>query len=474
MVPESRIANRESRITDHGLSLRSFVDGVLWPALPSQRGAALLALLFQLDETQWWPEERLIDHQLMQSKALLDHAWETVPYYRMRLGAAEYRPGAALDLAAWRTLPLLKRRDIQNAGRSLFSRKLPSEYAPTVETQTSGATGQPVKVIGTQLDGLVYEALTLREHLWHGRDASARLAVIRANVPGSGPAGITLLEDWGPPASFVFETGPAAAMNFSVDVATQAGWLKRHAPEYLLTYPNNLAALVRHFAALGERVQRLKEVRTIGETVSPELRAACHAVLGVPVTDVYSSQELGYLALQCPVSGLYHVMAESVMVEILGPDGAPCAPGETGKVVATSLHNFAMPLIRYELGDHAEAAAPCPCGRGLPTIARILGRSRNMLRLPGGGERWPLVGFDRYREIAPIRQYQLVQHDLERIEARFVADRALTADEESRLTRVIQSSLEHPFRISFTYFDGEIPRGPGGKFEEFVCLIRRD
>jgi len=139
--------------------------------------------------------------------------------------------------------------------------------------------------------------------------------------------------------------------------------------------------------------------------------------------------------------------------------------------VATSLHNFAIPLIRYDLRDHAEAGGPCPCGRGLPTIARILGRNRNMLRLPGGGERWPLVGFDRYREIAPIRQYQLIQHTLEEIEARFVTDRALSEDEEARLGAVIRSALGHPFRVSFTYFESEIPRGAGGKFEEFVSRV---
>jgi len=452
--------------------MRSFMEGNLWPALPSQHGAALLSLLFQLDETQWWAPERLMEHQLLQLQALLRHAWETVPYYRMRLGAAGYRPDGALDLAGWRSLPLLTRRDIQNAGKTLTTLRLPPEYAPTMEVQTSGSTGQPVKVVGTQLDALKWEAMTLREHLWHRRDASGRLAVIRANAPGSGgSASVTMLEDWGPPASVVFETAPAAAMSFSIDVATQAGWLKRHAPEYLLTYPNNLMALIRHFAARNERLPRLREVRTIGETVTPELRAACREALNVPVVDAYSSQELGYLALQCPASGLYHVMAESVMVEILAADGTPCAPGETGRVVATNLHNFAMPLVRYELNDYAEAGGPCPCGRGLPTIARIRGRSRNMLRLPGGGERWPLVGFDRYREIAPIRQYQLIQHTLEEIEARFVADRPLTGEEEGQLARVIQTSLDHPFRVSFTYLEGEIPRGPGGKFEEFVSKV---
>src|SRR5262249_27995094 len=142
--PEIRILNPASRPPDPAPPMRSFLDGALWPALPSQRGAALIALLFQLEETQWWPAEKLIDHQLLQLQALLCHAWETVPYYRMRLGGAGFRPGGALSLAGWRSLPLLTRRDIQASGKSLSSLKLPPEYTPTVETQTSGSTGQPV------------------------------------------------------------------------------------------------------------------------------------------------------------------------------------------------------------------------------------------------------------------------------------------------------------------------------------------
>jgi phenylacetate-CoA ligase len=453
-------------------TMRSFVDGVVWPALPSQRGAALQALLFQFEQTQWWPAERLIGRQLTQLQMLLDHAYETVPYYRMRLGAAGFRPGGALTPADWRALPVLTRRDIQNVGKALASRKLPPGYSPTIETQTSGSTGQPVRVTGTQLDALMWEAMTLREHLWHRRDLSGRLVVIRANAPGyDGPARVAMQQDWGAPANLLFETGPAAVMSFAVDVATQAGWLMRHAPEYVLTYPTNLMALIRCTAVRGERPARLREVRTVGETVTPALRAACREAWNVPIVDTYSSQELGYLALQCPNSGLYHAMAESVLVEILAADGSACAPGETGRVVATSLHNLAMPLIRYELRDYAEAGGPCPCGRGLPTIARILGRTRNMLTLPNGERRWPLVGFDKFRDIAPVRQYQFIQHTREEIEARFVADRPLTGEEEARLVRAIQPALGHPFRLTFSYFDGEIPRGPGGKFEEFVSEV---
>src|SRR6185436_7726436 len=107
--------------------VRSDFEGISWPALPTQRGATLLSLLFQFDDTQWWPAERLVEHQLKQMKMLLEHAWETVPFHRDRLAAAGYRPGGSLTLAGWRALPVLTRADIQSAGEALASRRLPPE-----------------------------------------------------------------------------------------------------------------------------------------------------------------------------------------------------------------------------------------------------------------------------------------------------------------------------------------------------------
>ena len=128
------------------------------------------------------------------------------------------------------------------------------------------------------------------------------------------------------------------------------------------------------------RLPGLREVRTLGEASTPDLRALCREAWGVPLVDVYSAEEVGYIALQCPEHEHYHVQAESVLVEILDERGAPAPPGETGRVVVTDLHNFAMPLVRYEIGDYAEVGEPCACGRGLPVLRRIVGRVRNMLR----------------------------------------------------------------------------------------------
>jgi len=124
----------------------------------------------------------------------------------------------------------------------------------------------------------------------------------------------------------------------------------------------------------------------------------------------------GIIALQCPVSGLYHAQSESLLVEVLNDEGQPCKPGEVGRIVITDLHNFATPLIRYEIRDYAEVGPPCPCGRGLQTFSRIMGRRRNMVVFPNGERHWPLVGAYRFREVADIKQYQVIQHALDDIE----------------------------------------------------------
>lgn len=451
---------------------KSSVPGVVWPALPDARTARLLALLWQFEQCECWPIGETLDHQLRQLSLIVDHAWRHVPFYRERLEMAGWSAGQMLTLEQLRRIPVLTRRDLQDGVIALRSTVLPQQFGDVRESRSSGSTGQPVLVLRTAIDGLLWQANALRDHQWHGRDQTLKLAAIRAVAPGvADPPQGAIAAGWGPASEAVCATGPAALLSLSADINTQVDWLRRQAPGYLLTYPSNLMALLDHFEAARERLPGLRAVLTVGETVSLRLRQQCREVLGVDIEDVYSSQELGYIALQCPVSGQYHVMAESVLVEVLDAKGQPCAPGETGRLVVCSLHNHAMPLIRYELGDYATVGHSCACGRTLPTLERIAGRERNMLRLPGGGQRWPTVGLLPYREVAPVRRFQMIQHSLEDVEVRLVTDRVLSATEESQLARMITEALGHPFRLQFAYFEGELPRPANGKFEEFVCAI---
>jgi len=190
----------------------------------------------------------------------------------------------------------------------------------------------------------------------------------------------------------------------------------------------------------------------------------------VPLTDVYSATEVGYLALQCPEHEHYHVQAESVLLEVLGDDDAPCKTGETGRVVVTDLHNFAMPLIRCEIGDYAEVGEACACGRGLPVLRRIAGRTRNMLVTASGQRYWPTLGARRIRDIAAIQQLQFVQKTYDLIEVRLVTPARLAPEQEESLRQRVLSFLPPGIRLEIAYCD-RIARGAGGKFEDFVSEI---
>lgn len=445
---------------------------VLWPALPGPQAAVTAALLQQLDQSQWWTPEDLLAQQLRQAGALLDHAYRHVPFYRERLAQAGHVPGKAPTPEVWARIPVLGRAELQRAGAELRSPRIPQGHGGTYEVSSSGSTGQVVTVQGTRLMQLFWDVLNLRDHLWHRRDFAGRLAAIRPYPAGVAdyPKGAAAAS-WGRATKGLFRSGPSVMLNISTSAEQQADWLQRVRPDYLLTYPSALRDLLLHCRAAGIDLPGLREVRTLSETLPPETRQLCREVWGLDITDGYSSQENGLLALQCPDHPPhYHVQAEAVILEVLNEAGEACRPGEVGQVVVTSLMNFAMPLIRYALGDMAEVGGPCPCGRGLPVLARVLGRLRNTLTYPDGRRGWPMMGDIYHAGVEGIRQYQILQHAPDDIELRLATAALLGPRDEARLRDWLHQRSGYPFRVRFSYLE-EIPRGPGGKFETFISRI---
>lgn len=450
------------------LPLKTTVKECVWPAIPGPAAASALAVLHQLEQSQWLRPAELQALQFRQLRPLAAQAAK-LPFYRDRLAEAGWRPGQELTPEQWQRLPVLTRSDLQ--GHDLRCPSVPKAHGGLTRSTTSGSTGQPVAVTGTELTNFFWRVFTLREHLWHRRDLAGKLAAIRANLGKEPlPAGGAFHPGWGPATDRIFRTGPSAVLDIASEVGRQWEWLCRLQPDYLLTYPSNLAALTDWRQRDGRRLAGLREVRTMGETVTPRLRQLCREVWQAKLVDVYTSQEVGYMALQCPEHEHYHIQAENVLLEVLADDGTPCGPGESGRVVVTALHNFAAPLLRYEIRDYAEVGPPCPCGRGLPVLKRLLGRQRNMLRLPTGGHRWPLFGFAGWGEVAEIRQFQFIQTGLDEIAAKLAVAQPLTPEQEGRLAAIINESLGYPFRFTFTYV-AEIPQGPGGKYEEFISRL---
>lgn len=430
-----------------------------------------LAMQLQLEQSQWWSADELVSAQLEQLQLLLQHAVKNVPYYKKRYGDIPFDYSGKLTMNEWRRLPILTRDELQKAGNSLNSKAVSKRHGELFTQRSSGSTGKPVAIKQTKLSNIYWRSFTLRESLWHKRDLRGKLAAIRhsRDAAKKNPRGIRS-RDWGAPFNKIYETGPGIFLHSSVAIPEQAEWLLREQPDYLLAYPSVLHELARYFIKNGLELPGLKEARTFGEVLDEETRQDCRRAWNVAIVDGYSSNEVGNMAFQCPDHEHYHIQSEGVLLEILDDAGNPCGPGETGRVIATPLHNYATPLLRYAVGDYAEVGAACDCGRGLPVIKRIMGRSRNLATLPDGSKYWPGIQLTDFGEIAPVIQTQLVQHSTEHVEARLVVTAAVTPEQEQALAELIQKLFGFSFRVTFTYLD-EIPRSATDKYEDFLSEV---
>ena len=448
---------------------RSSITGIHFPALPQSRGAALLSMLWQLDKSQWWSAEKLRAMQQEQLLSLMNHAVQTTPFYRQHLSEAGYKPGQRWDENMWSAIPVLKRQQLQEQHEQLHSQKPPADHGKAYLMQSSGSTGRPVQTLGNDITLFYLDAITLRDHHWWQRDFMQKFAAIRPDMKLNDRERV-FYEQWGPPVDQAYHSGPTVVINSRVDVHQQLQWLQEYQPTYLLSLPSNLRELLRLCEQDGISLPKLKQVRSFGESVTQSLRDSVHRVWGVNLSDMYSSQEVGYMALQCPEHEHYHVQAETMYLEVLDENNRACAPGEIGRIVVTPLHNFAMPLIRYEVGDYAEIGEACACGRGLPVLKRIVGRTRNMIRTPEGKCYWPSFPVEDWLKIADIRQFQLRQTRLDCIEAHIAMDGKLNKEQMKSLTGSLQQSLNYPFKIDFHYVDS-IPVQKNGKYEDFISLL---
>ena len=454
-------------------ALRTAVPDAVWPVLPNPLGADMLALQYQFERSERLPLDALRQWQLTQLDILLRHAARHVPHYRDVLQQAGYDAARPLTFDVFEKIPILTRETLQSRREGLIAAHYPREHGETSEHRSSGSTGIPISVLKPRLCDLFWEAITIRDHLWHRRDFSGTLAALRTRqVEGASPEDGVVSSIWNFGVNAVFRTGPGLMLEGVRKTSERIDWLLRKQPTYLQTAPSMLRELLRAMDSREIRFDRLQGIITYSEQVPAGLREETKARLGVSLKDLYSCREIGYVALECPDFPHYHVQSEVVFLEIVDEAGRPCPIGTPGRVVVTQFHNFAMPLICYALGDVAEFGDSCPCGRGLPVLKRILGRMRNRMCLANGDATWlDLAPFEKLARALPVKQYQLVQTRLNEIEARIVPARRLTEDEERSIRDMIKGPVgAGECAVSIRYVT-EIPRSAGGKYEDFMCAL---
>ncbi len=410
-------------------------------------------LLKKINEAQWFTPEKIRSIQHQELRNLLKHHKEHSPWYKELMKDKQ-------------KVPVITKKEIQDAGDDFFALEVPKIHLPFNSVKTSGSTGEPLEIRTGAFSGMFYSAYALRAADWEKTFLEPmKLSTIKANI-------LEYMETdkWQSVISQFYPTGRMQAMPLTTDIVEQNRLLTEFQPNILMTYPNNLRALCELWRD-NFPLSELKFIKTMGETCTHDLRTVVKEVTGIDIIDVYSTQEIGTIALECPESKLYHTMDENLIVEILDDNDKECLEGEAGRVVVTDLHNLHSPLIRYQIGDYAVRGGKCSCGRGLKTISHILGRNRNLLVHPDGRKNWPLVGFYKFMEVTKVRRFQFIQHDLENIELRVATDHKMTDEERIKFTAIGHQFMGPEFNINIVHYLGDLPPNKNGKYEDFISYI---
>ena len=394
---------------------------------------------------------------------LLAHARQHVPLFRQLPPADTTGVAAAGSLEDLHHFPVLTRRDYQAAGvAGTLAGNMSAERL--LDRSTSGSTGERMMIRRTWLEERLLNCFRWRAFRSYGVGRHERIvnALFRsASDPRDDQRLARLAMALGWRQMLVVDA-------LGDDAAAEKA--ARFAPHCLTGMTSALASLadasVARALTLSPRL-----VVTTGELLTAPLRARI-AALGSPIRDLYGSNEFNLLAWECPAGqGTYHVCDDAVVLEVAGPDGRPVEVGQTGAVVVTGLHSFAMPLVRYSIGDLAvRGPKRCPCGAAYSTLMAIHGRTIDMFRLAGGLSLHPWTIHNAVRPwLGMVRQASLVQQAYDRLEYLVVATEALGAAEEAALCAAARAAL--PAGIGFTLRRVEaIPAGPGGKARPFVAL----
>ncbi len=247
-----------------------------------------------------------------------------------------------------------------------------------------------------------------------------------------------------------------------------------HDPDVLAGYPSSTSAALAQVRRLNLPLNRLRLVLAGGETMTPALLGALKRYAApASVYSVYGAHETNLLAQECPSRGGYHLIGDAAIVEVLRPDGLPAEIGEEGEVVVTALHSFAMPFIRYRLGDIVRRGPDrCPCGVEVACLDSVLGRSIDLFVAPDG---------DRYHPYAISRPASLlagdkvdgirvIQHAPQRIEVILQATGGLPPDYSDQLSRAVQEALGFPIEVDVHSVQRLEPESTG-KFRPYVCRV---
>jgi phenylacetate-CoA ligase len=444
-----------------GLAIRHF----LYPLWAAQSGSARLRYFAELEKSQYWPRQTLLDQQWGLFRAMLTHAYETCPYYQAKFRAAGIRPADVRAREDIDLVPTLSKEEIQEHRDQMVS----SRYSvrSLISDMTGGSTGSPLQFYyePERLESRV--GATLRHNRWAGWEIGDRTAILWG-APQDMVAGRLRdrIRTWIQDRRLILDASDlseASMRNFARILLT-------YRPTVLQAYANTLGLFAQYVKA--ERIEgiRPRGIVCSAEVLTTENRRRIEDAFGCRVFDRYGCREFAVVASECEAHDGMHINAENLLVEALA-DGRSRTDQE-GEIVITDLRNFAMPMIRYRIRDVGRInSAACSCSRGLPLMELSGGRVTEFLRATNGSKVSGIV-IATYviTGIPGIRQIQFIQDKPHAVTVRLVRGPQWTPAALEELTARTRRYLGDAMQVCIEYQE-RIPPEKSGKHRFSICSL---
>lgn len=408
--------------------------------------------LAELRRTEWTSPDELAERQSQDLSRLVRHAHDHVPFWRHWLDQAGVGREGIRHVDDLSKIPITTRSDLVDTVRLRSTTTAPF---PTISKSTSGSSGTPITFAYDTDSEHWRQAVRLRGYGWAGYHPGDK-AIHYWGGAATKPSRFTALKislDRRLRGDIYVDSGRRDPASLDGVVET----IRRERPAALVCFAQSVADLARHVNRHGLRTWHDLRVLTGAERLFPHDREAIVTAFGPHVFETYGSREVMLMAAECEAHDGLHVSMENLIVEIVVHENGrtrAAAPGETGEVIVTDLHNTAMPFIRYRNGDLATAKprGRCACGRGLDRLARVDGRVTETLRDGKGGSVGGLIFSVVMVRIAnAVLQWQCVQRADDSVLVRIVPSPEFGDDAREALFAMAKTYLPGlPFEIELT------------------------
>lgn len=438
------------------------VSRLVFPLHERLKGHDSVARLRALEESQWWPHAKLAEYRLGRLREMLGYVGRHVPYYRNMFREIGFDPSAMTSLADLQRLPLLTKALIRD-------NDLKSEVAGSLKRyNTGGSSGEPL-IFHMGLERISHDvAAKWRATRWWRMDiGDSEIVVWGSPIELGAQDRIRLIRDKLLRTKLLpaFEMSPARVDGFIREI-------RAFRPSMLFGYPSAFAHIARHARATGQRLDDLgiRVAFVTSERLYDDQRELIAATFGCGVANGYGGRDAGFIAHECPYGGM-HISAEDIIVEIVDDQGRVLPPGQSGEIVVTHMATREFPFIRYRTGDVGILdEEECECGRGLPMLREIQGRTTDFVVAVDGTVMHGLALIYIVRDLPGVKQFKIVQESLDLTRVLVVMDGRFEPDSLRKIDQGLRARLGQTVRVAVEQV-AEIPAEQSGKFRYVISRV---